>query len=1065
MTTRSLRVCLLGRFMIEGELTGPAPTGKAQRLLKILVARHGEFVPVHVLIDALWRTDRPERADRNVAALVSRLRRSLGRERIDGGPTGYRLVLDDLAVDLFEAEQLVATAERELAHRRYALAASSAERATRMLQTGPPLADEPDADWADDLRRHADRELRRARAHWWTAALALGANRDAIDVASAALWADPLDEEACRAAIIAHQREGESAAALLAYKSLRTALAEQLGSDPAPATQALFLSVLRAENPATSGRRRPPLQEAGAPRLLVGREAELATLDALWTGVVSGGQAMALVVGEAGIGKSALATSFAAQAHRTGALVLTTACFEAERSLYLQPLVEAVRTAIARLSPPLVRELAADRLGTLIELVPEVAELTAAPPYERVGPELEHRRSLGALTEFLERLSESRPVLLVIEDCQHAGQSTVEALHFLASHWGSGRLMVLAVERTTEEPAAVAPLRELATWMELGPLSREAVGSLVRDSRLPYDVDQLYAWTGGSPLFATELLRQPVRTPAPGQAPTPAIPGSLAEAVAERLGHAGEDVTGLLAQGAVLGTAFSVDEVADLSGLPIEECATRAARALRANLLVSDGERFRFANDVVRRVAYDSVPEPIRISRHRRAAKLASARPEAAARHLVAAGDWTAAAQAWMLAGHAAHLAFANHEAEELLTAALDAALRSGDDELLATVRLRRGEVRAERGRHDEARADHEAALELARDLGDEELEARALEQLGWTALYARDAFGAVHLAEQARQLSESAAAAPGALPSALLLVGRVRHWDGDYDRAGSAYEEVLDGEPGDTTKAIALAYRGALLQHMDRFAEARATLEQAARLCRRTGQFRPLLQALFFTGLARGDTGDFQGALRSLNRARQLIDRYQVSFYRAGIDTTTSWLWQELGNVGAAREHAERAVELAHRGGGALELEQELHALLALADCDLLMGRTDDAAVRVEQAAPMLERSLPFRPRAAMRLLEMRARWDGDYAEALLIQARTYSSTKYEALALHHLGRPEEAAAAAARTGSDLVVAQLGAPADSRAALGRIAAALPGELRSGFASSGRLCRPSLHLR
>lgn len=1064
MDTGSLRVRLLGRFMIEGDLAGPAPTGKAQRLLKILVARHGEFVPVHTLIDALWRTEQPERADRNVAALVSRLRRSLGRDRIDGGPTGYRLILDDLAVDLFEAEELTATAERELAHRRYALAASSAERATRMLQVGPPLADEPDADWADDLRRHADRELRRARAHWWSAALAIGANRDAVEVASAALWADPLDEEACRAAMIGHQREGESAAALLAYKSLRTALAEQLGSDPSPATQALFLSVLRSDSPASSGRRRPG-QPSTQPRLLVGREAELAALDTLWTGVVGGGQAMALLVGEAGIGKSALAAAFATQAHRTGALVLTTACFEAERSLYLQPLVEAIRTAIARLSRPLVRELAADRLGTLIELVPEIAELTGVLPYERVGPELEHRRSLGALTEFLERLSESRPVLLVIEDCQHAGQSTIEALHFLATQWASGRLMVLAAERTTEEPPAVGPLRELATWVELGALSRSAVGVMVRDSRLPYDVDQLYDWTGGSPLFVTELLRQPARVPAPGQAPTLTIPGSLAEAVAERLKCAGEEVTGLLAQGAVLGTAFSVDEVADLSGLPVEVCATRAARALRANLLVSDGDRFRFANDIVRQVAYDSVPEPIRISRHRRAAKLASARPEAAARHLAAARDWTAAAQAWLLAAHAAHLAFANIEADELLTSALDAAVRSGDRELLATVRLRRGEVRAERGRHDEARGDHEAALGLARELGDEELEARALEQLGWTALYARDAFGAVHLAEQARQLSESAAAAPQALPSALLLVGRVRHWDGDYSGAAAAYEEVLGGEPGDTTKAIALAYRGALLQHMDRFAEARATLELAARLCRRTGQFRPLLQALFFTGLARGDTGDFQGALRSLGRARRLIDQYQVSFYRAGIDTTTSWLWQELGDLDAAREHAERAVELAHRGGGALELEQELHALLVLADCDLLMGRTDDAAVRVEAAAPMLERSLPFRPRAAMRLLEMRARWDGGYAEALLIQARTYSSTKYEALALHHLGRAEEAAAVASRTRSDLVIAQLGAPADSRAALDRIATALPLELRAGFTSAGRLCRPGPRLR
>ncbi|MBW0118106.1 tetratricopeptide repeat protein, partial [Pseudonocardia abyssalis] len=453
-------------------------------------------------------------------------------------------------------------------------------------------------------------------------------------------------------------------------------------------------------------------------------------------------------------------------------------------------------------------------------------------------------------------------------------------------------------------------------------------------------------------------------------------------------------------------------------------------------------------------VAYDSVPEPIRVSRHRRAARLADARPEAAARHLAAAHDWGEAARAWQLAAHAAHLTFANDEAERLLTDALGAAEHSDDHALLAVMRLRRGEVRTELGRHDEARDDHEHALVLARELHDEELEARVLEQLGWTALYARDVLGAVDLAERATQLAESAAAAKGALPSATLLLGRVRHWDGDYAAAGSAYEQVLRSEPegsGDATTAMALAYQGALLQHQDRFTEARAVLERAAVLCRRTGQFRPLLQTLFFIGLARGDVGDFAGALRSLDRARALIDGYGVSFYRAGIETTTSWLWQELGDVGRAREHAELAVDLAHRGGGALELEQELHALLALADCDLLIGRPDDAGARVEAAAPMLERSLPFRPRAAMRLLEMRARFDRTWAEALFEEARTHDSPKYQALALSHLGRHEAAARVAGRIGSDLLVGKLGTPVDRRAARARIARALPSELRADY--------------
>jgi DNA-binding SARP family transcriptional activator/tetratricopeptide (TPR) repeat protein len=1042
-----LRLSLLGTFRVEGDLAGPPPAGQAQRLLKLLAARHGQFVPVDVLIEVLWGAQPPEHAERNIAALVSRLRRALGRERIGGGPTGYRLVLDEtISVDLYEAEDLVIAAERELAHHRWALAAAGAERATALLEAGRPLVEERDAPWAEEVRRLADRQLHRARRCRWAAALELGDHATAVDVAAAALHDDPLDEEACRAAMTAHQRSGESGRALVAYKTLRAALAEQLGADPSPATQALFLAVLRAENAPRAAVPAPDPE----PGPLVGRDAELAALLGCWSRAVEGRPGLAVVAGEAGIGKSALVEVLAARARSTGALVLTGACFEAERSLYLQPLLQAVRGCLGLLEPQRLRELAGEWLGTLIELVPEIAGATGAVPYERVGSELEHRKSLEALATFLGRLAEDQPVLLVVEDMQHAGASTVEALHFLATRWERGRILVVVTERTDEDPSGTAVLRDVASVHELGPLSESAVAALVRTSGLAYDVAKLHAWTGGSPLFVAELLRHP----ASGTAEL-AIPGSLHEAVAQRLEHAGEDVASLLSIGAVLGGSFSLDDVAALGGIDVEDGAHRAARALRAGLLVARGDAFRFPNDIVRTVAYDAVPQPIRVSRHRRAAKLAEARPEAAARHLAAAHDWREAARAWQLAAHAAHLAFANDEAERLLTDALAAAATAGDRALLAVLHLRRGEARTELGRHDDARDDHEHALALARELDDEELEARVLEQLGWTALYARDVLGAVDLAERATQIAESAAAAKGALPSATLLVGRVRHWDGDYDGAGLAYGQVLGSESGDATRAMALAYQGALLQHQDRFTEARGVLERAAVLCRRTGQFRPLLQTLFFIGLARGDVGDFGGALRSLGRARALIDGYGVSFYRAGIETTTSWLWQELGDVGRAREHAEQAVELARRGGGALELEQELHALLALADCDLLLGRHDDAGARVEAAAPMLERSLPFKPRAAMRLLEMRARFDRSWAEALFEEARRHDSPKYQALALAHLGRAEAAARVAGRTGSDLLVGRLGSPADRQAARARIARALPPDMRETYSRTG----------
>lgn len=1053
MTTGGLRIRLVGRFAVEafdGHAPASVPSGRAQHLMAVLAAHQGRFVPTDTLVGTLWPHSQPERPDRNLAALVSRLRRSVGRERVEGDPSGYRLVRDAATtVDVYEGLALAEEAERDLERGLMLRAVSCAQTAEDLLGGGPALAGEPDAPWASDVRRLVAATLSRARSCHWTAALALGEDRTAIDLAARALAADALDEPACRALMRAHVRQGADGAALAAYEQLRRALSEELGTDPSPATQEIYRSLLHHDG-----------EDGVGPALPIrGRDRELAHLHRAWAAANRGHGGLTLVTGPAGIGKSALARVLADEVRAGRGLVVEVRCYEAERSLYLQPLAEAVRELTRRpgtdtQATPL---LDAAETEALADLTPELAP----PGPTRSGTaEVSHRRTLLAMAELFGRTAELHPLLLVVEDLHRAGQTTLEALHVLATRLAARRVLVVALERTAEERSGAESLLDVATHLEVGPLPRSAVSELLAASGARYDPDLFFAWTGGSPLLVAELLRHP--GPAPPDGSGPVIPGTLHELLTRRLAAAADDVALLLGQAAVLGSSFSLDDAAALADVGPEECARRVGRAVRAGLLVPDGERFRFPNDIIRAVAYARVELPVRISRHRRAAELVADRPEAAAAHHSAAGDHRAAALAWVAAADAAHLVFAHVEAERLLSSALHSAEQTGDVALRMTVLLRRGQARCDLARYDEAHDDHAEALELARGLGDEQFEARALEALGWTALWARDAFAAVDLAERAGHLAESAAAAPGARRSSLLLLGRVRHWDGDYAGATHAYQQVLAVEADDALGAVAMSYRGALLQHMDRFAEARAVLERAAALCARVGEFRTLLQSLFFCGLARGDAGDFAGALRALDRARRLIDDAGVGYYRAGIETTTSWLWQELGDLGRAREHAETAVDLARRGGGALELEQELHALLALADCELLAGRDNDAGAMVETAVPLLDRSLPFRPRAAMRLLEMQSRWDPARAEELLVQARTYRSTKYEALALNHQGRVEEAAAAAARTRSDLVVAQAGAPGERGPARDRIAAGLPPELRSRFVASGRLVVPQV---
>jgi len=133
--------------------------------------------------------------------------------------------------------------------------------------------------------------------------------------------------------------------------------------------------------------------------------------------------------------------------------------------------------------------------------------------------------------------------------------------------------------------------------------------------------------------------------------------------------------------------------VAALLDLPVSEVAARAERALAARLLVEDeaGTGYELANDLVREVLYQTSPRPTRVTRHRRLAGMLADRPEAAAGH-AAAGDWSAAATAWMAAAaRAAAGSYANRDAERLLDRAVDAAAKAGDPALEARALLDRG--------------------------------------------------------------------------------------------------------------------------------------------------------------------------------------------------------------------------------------------------------------------------------------------------------------------------------------------------------------------------------------
>jgi DNA-binding SARP family transcriptional activator/tetratricopeptide (TPR) repeat protein len=1046
-----LRIRLLGTFAVErdGVVLPVSEVGsrKARTVLKILAAHRGRAVSMDSLVASLWGDASPADAAANVATLVSRLRAALGPGVIDGSRAGYRLLTgSSVTVDLDEAAGLVAEAEVRLGSGQPALATVAAAAASDLLGPGTVLEDEPDADVAGEAGREAEHLTRRARSTCWRAAAAVGDHRRALAVATDATAADPLDEEAHRAIILAYHRLGEPGEALAAYERLRTVLVEELGADPGPETERVYRAVLRGEPVEAEP---PPRQRRATAdnASLVGRADELEQMVGWWAAAARGTTTCVLVCGEAGIGKTTLAGELVRQAEAGGAATLTARCYEAERSLFLQPVLDLVRAATAAIPPDRLREAAGEWAGPLGALVPEVNRLLRPIGYQPALAELERRRTFEAVAGFLVALARQRPLLVVLDDLHLAGASTVELLHFLLRSEPAAPLLVLATLRAEEADEALEQLGSVAAVVELGPLSGSAVVELAVRMGLRDRALEVLSLTRGHTLFVVEALRALTE-----DADSQAIPRSLQAAVLARARRCGSGAEEMLRVAAVAGSSLDIDEIAELTDRSAEHIARCAERAHRARLLTEVEGRYEFENELVRSALYETTPLPTRVLRHRRLAQRSADRPEAAASHAAAAGEWQLAVTYWVEAAQWAASVFANREADALLTKALDAAALIDAPSLAARAQFDRGRARLALGHYESATVDLATAQQLASALGDSSLEAAAVEQLAWAAYHARDA--------RASPLAERAVSHPSAGAGARVLWGRVRNMSGDVVEAIGALEHVVasadDIDP--SVSATATSYLATALCHADRFGEAARVADEAMERCRHTGALRAMLSARMFGAMARANLGEFGAALELATRLRDEAHRFDAPFYRPRALNVLAWIWRELGQPELARDLATEAFETCSGGEGRdAEREPAANALLALADSAVLAGDPATAVDFLSQIDPLLSRGVAYAWRIELRQLELLARLDPSRAEELRDIARRRGSTKYEALALAHLGRPTQAAAVAVQTGSDWLLAAVATPDEAGQAVVRLAQRLPTELRAEFLAQGAL--------
>ena len=888
----------------------------------------------------------------------------------------------------------------------------------------------------------------RLRRALWAADSQLGRWRDLIDQAEAALELEPHDEDAGRALMLAHWNNGDRGSALRAHDRLRSSLLSELGVEPTVETEDLYSAIVRdsrtetASNASTSGVISDDIR-------LAGRELEFQELLDAWERAVQGSVEFVVVSGPVGSGSTRLCDEIAELAERTGGRILKATSAEGERSLFLHPILEMVAQVALSTPPEELSAVLGPWLGTAAELIPELRRVGMVEEYQRRSADLEHRRALQTVEHVITRLAEKGPLLLVFDDLHHAGSSTIEALQWLLHQLPTMPLLIVAAVKPDHGDPGLAELAAGSVVVELGPISESGVSALAADAGLGDEAAFVWDLTQGHLLFVTEVLAALQRN-----VPRDSISGSLGSVVLDSVRRVGTDVQKVLQVASCVGLAFDLNTLSLVLDKPVQQLIPPLEAAVAASLVEPKDDYFAFSNPVIQEVLYESTMRPVRQEHHRTLAEVLAHAPEQRARHLEMAGQIDAAAESWMDAARIAQRAFSNRDAERLFSEALAAARRSGNTSVRGSALVGRGQALEELGQYELAANDHQAAVELAVGTGDRALRARAVERMGWTAYYRRDVAAAIARAEEATGM-------PGAHPSAWVLLGRIRHWGGHFEAASEAYNRALTelGEGDDEgVRASALSCLGALLAHSDRYPEAIDVLDEAVALCHEIGAFRPLLRALFFEGLARANSGDLAAALTALETKKTLLHRYDVPFYRARTNTCLAWIWRELGDLSRAQGLSEQALaESREVEEGELQVEQELHALCSLAECESMTGHADQAAAHLESAAKLLTGWLPFRWRAELRVTELSSRLGLESPERLLDDARNQGSSKYEALALHLLQRPEEAAAVASRTDSSLLLAEVATPLMAAVATEQLMLRLPRHLREGFATKGRL--------
>lgn len=430
----------------------------------------------------------------------------------------------------------------------------------------------------------------------------------------------------------------------------------------------------------------------------IGREEEIELLLRRWQRTVSGEGCAVMLTGEAGIGKSHIASALDERLQGEEHIRVRQFCSAHHTNSALYPFIRQLERAarFERTDSPTAKfaklEALLARSGADGDRVVPLASLLSLPLSERyrlpeLSPQKRKEMTLAALLTQLKSLAALQPVFVVFEDVHWADPTSLELLTMTLEQVPRLRVLLLITARPEFTPPW--PGHAHVTTLSLTRLNRHHGAALIErvtaGKALPKEVlDQILARTDGVPLFVEELTKTVLETgllqeqddhySLSGPLPAMAIPTTLQASLMARLDRLAP-VREVAQVGAVVGREFSYELLSTVAGLPREKLEEALAQLVRSELIFCRGELpqavYTFKHALVRDAAYSGLLKGRRAALHARIAdafeqrfpEIVDAQPETVAHHLTEAGLFEKAEAYWLQAGKKAAMRSANLEA------------------------------------------------------------------------------------------------------------------------------------------------------------------------------------------------------------------------------------------------------------------------------------------------------------------------------------------------------------------------------------------------------------------